>query len=77
MQALMSTARPTEHGAAIVEVEAVRGAGLDAVAQEPPLRHANIRGWPRSTDPDEQKAQRKEVANLIAESAWHMPWPSA
>lgn len=73
---LMSEDRLTEHGAAVVAVGMIRRATLDALASEPPKRHVNIRGWPRNLDPDEQKAQRKEVAKLIAEEARHMPWPA-
>lgn len=72
---LMSADRLTEHGAAVVQVGVIKEAGLQAVASEPPKRHVNIRGWPNSPDPEEQKARRKEAAKVIAESAWHMPWP--
>ena len=75
VRSLMSDRRLTEHGAAIVAVGDIRASGLDAIASEPPARHVNIRGWPRSTDPDEQKAKRKEAAMKVAEAAWHMPWP--
>jgi hypothetical protein len=37
------------HGAAIVKVQDVRAALLDVIADEPPPRHAAIRGWPGST----------------------------
>lgn len=66
--------RRTRHGAAIVRVEAIRSAGVDVLADEPPPRHANLRGWPRHADPDEQKARRKEVATVIAEAARHVQW---
>ncbi len=75
VRALMSDSRLTDHGAAIVVADKIRASGLDAIASEPPPRHANIRGWPRSADPDEQKAKRKEAAIRIAEHAWHMAWP--
>lgn len=75
VHALLAENRATEHGAAVVAVEIIRAAGLDALASEPPKRHANIRGWPRHADPEAQKARRKEVAMLIAESARHLSWP--
>jgi hypothetical protein len=60
----------TLHGAAIVKARYVRAAGLDVVAKEPPLRHANIVGWASSAfDPEMGKAERKEQALLIAQQA--------
>ena len=60
----------TLHGAAIVKAKHVREALLDVVAQEPPLRHANIVKWPSSiTDPEMAKAEQKERAALIARYA--------
>jgi hypothetical protein len=48
----------------------VRAAGLDVIADEPPLRHAAIRNWPWvGDDPDEQRAKQKELAILIASNA--------
>jgi hypothetical protein len=72
--ALIPEERRTRHGAAIVQAGVIREAGLDVLAQEPPPRHANIRGWPLHTDPDEQKARRKEIATIIAETARYMKW---
>jgi hypothetical protein len=72
---LIPEERRSRHGAAIVKAEVIREAGLDAIAVEPPPRHANIRGWPRHVDPDEQKAQRKEAATILAENARHLAWP--
>jgi len=58
------------HGAAIVRASAVREAKLEVTAKEPPLRHANIVGWPWSEDdPDFGKAGQKELAALIAQKA--------
>lgn len=47
----------------------VRQAKLDVEAQEPPLRHANIVGWPNAVDdPEMTKARHKEFA-LLAQAA--------
>jgi hypothetical protein len=60
----------TLHGAAIVKAREVRAALLDVTADEPPPRHAVIRGWPYvANDPELQKAQQKERANSIASKA--------
>ena len=48
----------------------VRRAKLDVEAHEPPPRHANIVGWPSdSGDPEKMRAQRKELALLLAQAA--------
>lgn len=58
------------YGAAIFKAQAVRAAQLDVLADEPPPRHAAIRGWPRiEADPELQKAKQKELAVLIASAA--------
>lgn len=58
------------HGAAIVKAGAVRAALLEARAGEPPPRHADIVGWPWSTDdPDFGKAAQKELAAAIAQKS--------
>jgi hypothetical protein len=58
------------HGAAIVRACEVRAALLDVSADEPPPRHAVIRGWPRlDADPELQKARQKERAILIVSKA--------
>lgn len=75
LHALIPEERRTRHGAAIVIAEAIRSAGVDVLAHEPPPRHANIRSWPLHPDPDEQKARRKEVAAVMAEAARHVSWP--
>lgn len=60
----------TLHGAALVRARAVRSAGLDVVADEPPPRHAVIRGWTWSEgDPDLRRAQHLEVALQLAKEA--------
>jgi|SRR5262245_10494767 len=60
----------TLHGAAIVKAHDVRAAGLEVIANEPPPRHAAIRGWPWPEDDDElRKAQQKERASLLASKA--------
>ena len=57
------------HGAAIMKTADVRAALLDVIADEPPARHAAIRGWPWLDDLELQKAQQKERAALIASKA--------
>ena len=58
------------HAAAIVKACDVKAAMLDVVADEPPPRHAAIRGWPWLDDDVElQKAQQKERATLVASKA--------
>ena len=58
------------HGAAIFKARAVRSAQLEVVPDEPPPRHAAIRGWPWiANDPELQKAAQKERAALIASAA--------
>ncbi|HEX9837323.1 MAG TPA: hypothetical protein VGB90_10745 [Alphaproteobacteria bacterium] len=67
----------TIHGAAVVKAGDVRASGLGVFAEEPPPRHATIRGWPwRDDDPELQKAQQKELAILVASDAtlvWRFP----
>lgn len=58
------------YGAAIFPARAVRVVQLEVVADEPPPRHAVIRGWPWvENDPELQKAKQKELAALIASEA--------
>ncbi|MEI6605535.1 MAG: hypothetical protein WCP35_09515 [Verrucomicrobiota bacterium] len=57
------------HGAAIIAARAVKDAGLDVIAAEPPPRHANLRGWPLAMDPEARKARRKALAIVIADQA--------
>jgi len=58
------------HGAAIVRAGQVRAAQLSVESEEPPARHAAIRGWPwLDTDADLQKARQKELAAMVASAA--------
>jgi hypothetical protein len=60
----------TLRGAALVKAREVRAASLEVKADEPPPRHATIRGWPHvNNDPEMQKAQQKEMAISIASKA--------
>lgn len=59
----------TVYGAAIIRALHVRMAFLDVVAHEPPPRHANILGWPSTTDPEMQRAKQKEFATALAQNA--------
>lgn len=55
---------------AVLTAAEVRRAKLDVEALEPPPRHANIKGWPSDpTDPEKMRAQRKELALLLAQAA--------
>ncbi len=54
-------------GAAILTAAAVRGAGLEVLANEPPPAHADIAGWPWvESDPELQKARQIEKAAVLA-----------
>lgn len=58
------------HGVAIFKARHVREAQLDVIAKEPPPCHANIIGWPAlQSDPEMEKAKRKELAIQIAQQA--------
>lgn len=58
------------HGVAIFKAKHVREVQLDVAAKEPPPRHANIIGWPSVTsDPELEKAKRKDLAIQIAQHA--------
>jgi hypothetical protein len=58
------------YGAAIFKARSVRTAQLEVAADEPPPRHAAIRGWPwNEIDPELQKAKQKEMAAVIASGA--------
>lgn len=58
------------HGVAICKARHVREAQLEVMAEEPPPRHAAIKGWPFSeADPELQKAKQKELAALISSKA--------
>jgi hypothetical protein len=56
--------------AAVLTAAQVRLAKLAVESHEPPLRHANIAGWPNSADdPETTRARRKEFALLLAQAA--------
>jgi len=58
------------YGAAIFKASTVRECKLQVIADEPPPRHAAIRGWLwYDADPELQKAQQKEMALVIASKA--------
>jgi len=58
------------YGAAIFKAAAARSVTLQVVADEPPPRHAVIRGWPSSpADPGLHKARCKELAAVLASAA--------
>ena len=57
------------HGAAILKACFVRASGLDVIAEEPPARHANIKGWPLLDDPAMQRAKRRQIAQGLANNA--------
>ncbi|WP_146748599.1 hypothetical protein [Thiomonas sp. X19] len=58
------------HGAAIFKASDARLAGLEVNADEPPERHALVKGWPWvDSDPQFQKAQQKEKALQLASAA--------
>jgi hypothetical protein len=60
----------TLHGAAIFKAKAVHDARLEVAPDEPPERHAVIRGWPWiDSDPEFQKARQKESAAVLAGAA--------
>ena len=55
---------------AVLSAADVRQAKLDVESHEPPPRHANIAGWPSDArDPEKMRAQRKELALLLAQAA--------
>jgi len=55
------------YGVAIFKASVVRMAQLEIEPDEPPPRHAEIRGWPwLENDPELQKARQKEIASIIA-----------
>lgn len=55
---------------AVLTAAEVRQVKLGVEALEPPARHANIVAWPSdSTDPEKLRAQRKELALLLAQAA--------
>lgn len=60
----------TLYGAAIFKARVVEEAGLNVQSDEPPPRHAAVRGWPwMENDPELQKARQKEAALVLAGSS--------
>ena len=60
----------TLYGAAILKAHHAKSAQLEIISDEPPPRHAVIRGWPwNEDDPDLQRAQQKERAAVLASAA--------
>jgi hypothetical protein len=65
----------TIYGAGVVLTSVVRGTGLTVEADEPPDRHANIRGWTWfAADPKMGKAANMEKALRIAEKTTLVRW---
>lgn len=57
----------TLYGASIVAAGDIRDLGLQALADEPPLRHGIICDWPfDKSDPDLEKGKQKAIAMGIA-----------
>ena len=55
------------YGAALAKAHTIRSSSLSVQSDEPPPRHAVIRGWPWiENDLELQKAQQKEMAAVIA-----------
>lgn len=58
------------HGVGILKAKAIRETQLDLESEEPPPRHANIIKWPWvGNDPELLKAERKELAKVLASKA--------
>lgn len=67
---LLAAGERSLYGAAVFTARTVRSAELQVIADEPPPRHAAIRGWPWiAADPELQKAKQKELAALLASAA--------
>jgi hypothetical protein len=59
------------YAAAIFKAQVVRDTRLEVLPDEPPARHAVIRGWPwDEADPELQRAKQKELALVIASQAY-------
>ena len=56
------------HGVAFIQARDARDINLKVHSKEPPLRHADIIGWPEGGDAM-SKAQQKEFAVLLAQCA--------
>lgn len=58
------------YGAAVIKARHVRTVSLKVESNEPPPRHAVIRGWPwLENDPVAQKARQKQLAIVLASDA--------
>lgn len=58
------------YGAAFLKAYVIRELQLEVYSDEPPPRHAIIRGWPWiDNDPELQKAKQKELAAAMASAA--------
>lgn len=63
-----------KNGAARFQANVVAEAGLKIEAEEPPERHANIRGWSMNEDPEMRKSERKTAAMILAEESRWDDW---
>jgi hypothetical protein len=62
-------------GAALLRASEARAAGLQVDADEPPPRHALLRGWPwANNDSELRKAQQKEIGLQLAAAAQLSRW---
>jgi hypothetical protein len=62
------------YGAALFKAKSAKIAALQVGPDEPPDRHAVIKGWPvMDYDADLQKAKRKEKAILLASQSSFIP----
>jgi len=67
---LAATGNRTLVGAAIIKAKVAREASLTVISDEPPPRHAVLKGWYwDDADPNLQKAKQKEVAIELASKA--------
>jgi hypothetical protein len=65
-----ATGTRTLHGAAVLKAADVRNNNLTVEPDEPPVKHAILAGWPiLQSDPELEKARRKEIALVLASSA--------
>jgi len=61
---------PKAVGVARLDAHAFRKEGLDFEADDTPLRHADVVGWPwREDDPEYGKSERKLIAAQLAQQA--------
>ncbi len=67
---LSAAGERTLYGAAIFKAATARKLSLEVTADEPPPRHAVLRGWQWvEEDPEMQKAKQKEIAEVLASEA--------